>query len=214
MRDLIIYGAGGFGRETALMIRQINAHKPTWNVIGFCDDRLRKGEIIHGLPLVGGMSELNTHAKPVAVAIAVADPTVRKGIRERIKSTVIDFPVLIHPSAMTGDQERNRIEEGSIVTAGNIFTTDIHIKSFVIINLCCTIGHDVIIHEFCSVMPGCSLSGTVTLGPQVLVGTGASILPGLTVGEKSRVGAGAVVTQNVAPGQTVVGIPAKPVAAR
>ena len=42
------------------------------------------------------------------------------------------------------------------------------------------------------------------------IGSGATILGGLTVGEGALVGAGAVVTADVAPGDVVVGNPARP----
>lgn len=42
------------------------------------------------------------------------------------------------------------------------------------------------------------------------IGTGATILGGITIGRGATVGAGAVVTKDVAPGETVVGNPAKP----
>ena len=41
------------------------------------------------------------------------------------------------------------------------------------------------------------------------IGSGAAILCGVTIGEKALVGAGAVVTRDVAPGETVVGVPAR-----
>jgi len=44
-----------------------------------------------------------------------------------------------------------------------------------------------------------------------VVGSGAQVLGPIVVGEGARVGANAVVTRDVAPGSTVVGIPAKPV---
>jgi UDP-2-acetamido-3-amino-2,3-dideoxy-glucuronate N-acetyltransferase len=46
------------------------------------------------------------------------------------------------------------------------------------------------------------------------LGSGAVILGGLTVGEGALVGAGAVVTRDVAPGEIVVGNPARPMALR
>jgi acetyltransferase-like isoleucine patch superfamily enzyme len=42
------------------------------------------------------------------------------------------------------------------------------------------------------------------------IGSGATILGGVRIGEKALVGAGAVVTKDVAPGETVVGNPARP----
>lgn len=208
MRDLIIFGAGGFGREIALLVRQINMASPAWNILGFCDDNLQMGSTVDGLEILGGLSEINKRDMPTAVVLAVADPGVRRMIRNKIENTGISFPAIIHPSVLTGDIERNHIGEGCILAAGNILTTNIRINSFVIVNLACTIGHDVTIGTFSSIMPGCSLSGFITIESQVVIGTGSRILPGITVGERSRVGAGAVVTRNVERGTTVVGIPA------
>ena len=50
-----------------------------------------------------------------------------------------------------------------------------------------------------------------TLGNNVIVGAGAKVLGDIVVGDGARVGANAVVVKAVAPGQTVVGIPARPV---
>ena len=41
------------------------------------------------------------------------------------------------------------------------------------------------------------------------IGSGATIMCGLTIGEDALIGAGAVVTQDVAPGATVAGVPAR-----
>lgn len=46
------------------------------------------------------------------------------------------------------------------------------------------------------------------------IGAGATLLPGVVVGAGSLVGAGAVVTHRVAPGDVVVGNPARPVGRR
>lgn len=38
MKDLIIVGAGGFGRELLQWCKEINAVEPKWNIKGFIDD--------------------------------------------------------------------------------------------------------------------------------------------------------------------------------
>lgn len=53
-----------------------------------------------------------------------------------------------------------------------------------------------------------------TLQAGVIVGSGAQILGPIIIGEQARVGANSVVTRDVAPGATAVGIPAHLVAAR
>lgn len=211
MNKIIVYGAGGFGRETALMIRQINVQNVQWNLLGFCDDGLAPGKVVDGLPVLGGVNYLNDVKEEVAVVLAIADPKIRKHIREKIVNTNLYFPVLIHPSVMAGDGERNSIGEGTIITAANILTTNIHIGSFVIVNFANTIGHDVTIESYSSIMPGCSLSGFIHVETGVLIGAGARILPQVRIGRDSRIGAGAVVTNSVDAGMTVVGVPAKPV---
>jgi serine O-acetyltransferase len=50
-----------------------------------------------------------------------------------------------------------------------------------------------------------------TIGRNVIIGAGAKILGDIVVGDDARVGANAVVVQDVQPGVTVVGIPARAV---
>ena len=60
--------------------------------------------------------------------------------------------------------------------------------------------------------PKVALSGGVTVGEGCLLGAGATVLQNLRVGAGATVGAGAVVTRDVPPGATVVGVPAVSVA--
>ncbi|EPV0550064.1 serine O-acetyltransferase [Pseudomonas aeruginosa] len=73
------------------------------------------------------------------------------------------------------------------------------------------IGDDVTLYQ------GVTLGGTTwnkgkrhpTLGNNVVVGAGAKVLGPFTVGEGAKVGSNAVVTKEVPPGATVVGIPGR-----
>jgi sugar O-acyltransferase (sialic acid O-acetyltransferase NeuD family) len=207
-RDVAIVGAGGFGRETALMIRQMNQVKPDWNLIGFFDDGAQKGTEVAGLKILGGLLEVNAVRERLSLVIAIGEPKTRKNIVSRIKNDNVDFPVLIHPASMVGDDITNRFGRGTIITAGNILTTNIQLGEFVIVNLACTIGHDARIDKFATLLPACSISGKVTIGELTTIGSGARILQNITIGKNCKVGAGAVVIGNSSDNVTLVGVPA------
>ena len=98
---------------------------------------------------------------------------------------MIDFPTLIHPSAMMGNNEYLKIGRGCIICAGCIVTTNIEIKDFVILNLACTVGHDTRIGNYASFMPSCNISGEVNIGDCVYCGTGVKIINRIEIGEYS-----------------------------
>lgn len=207
MNQIAIFGAGGFGRETALLIRQINQAEPQWNLIGFFDDGLKKDTIVEGLPVLGGLPEVNMIAESLSLVVAVADPRLRMNIVNAIKNEFVSFPVIAHPGAILGS-ETNWFGRGTIITAGCVLTTGIVMGEFTIINLMTTIGHDAQVGSFCSIMPGCSISGNVTIGEGCFLGTGVRILQNVTIGKTCVVGAGAVVIKNFADDLTIVGVPA------
>jgi serine O-acetyltransferase len=87
---------------------------------------------------------------------------------------------------------------------------------FSVIGESAEIGDDVTIYQHVTLggtNPTTGVGGKrhPTLRSGVVVGSGAQILGPIEIGEGAKVGANSVVTKDVAPGQTVVGIPAKPV---
>lgn len=207
--DIAIYGAGGLGRELALMIQQINRAQERWNIIGFFDDGLKRDDKIDNWKIVGGLSEATQWKRPLAVVIAIADPQVRAALASKLKNPNLTFPTLIHPACNRGDEQRNQFGKGIILTANVILTTNVKLEDFVIVNLSTTIGHDVTIGTASSIMPGCSISGNVKIGPRCLVGTGARFLQNISIGEDSIIGAGALVTKNFGAKSKVIGVPGK-----
>lgn len=209
MKQIAIIGAGGFGREVKMLIDQINVVHPQYEIIGFFDDK-PYGLPINGLPYLGTIAQAAQAATPLSFALGIGDPGTRKKIVEVLDKPGFDFPNLIHPSVIIGTDEVF-IGRGNIICAGNILTVNIEIKDFVILNLCCTVGHDTVIGSFSSFMPSVNISGEVHIHEGVYVGTGAKIINLLQIGEYTVVGAGAVVAKSLPPNCTAVGIPAKPI---
>ena len=62
MKNLIIFGAGGFGRETAWAVERINKISPTWNLLGFMDDDdTIQGTEINSYPVLGKLREVDKY---------------------------------------------------------------------------------------------------------------------------------------------------------
>lgn len=205
--DIAIVGGGGLGKETAVLIGQINKYKKTWNLIGFFDDGIKIGSTVLSVPVLGGIRELNTYRKPLHLVIAIGNPGIKVQLAARITNPSVTFPVLIHPAAVIG--EHVMMGAGTVITAGCVLTVDIEIGKHVLINLNTTIGHDVNIGDCSSIMPGAHLSGFVTVCKSVFIGTGASVLQHITIEAGASVGAGAVVTKSIKKNKTVVGVPAR-----
>jgi len=211
MKPIAIYGAGGLGREVLMLVRQINEYQGYWNPIGFFDDNLLEGKMVDGIPVLGNISGLNSHKEALTIVIALGDPVSKRNAFQKIANPAISFATLVHPSVQLAGYQDFRIGEGSIIGSGNIITVGVSIGRHVLINLNNTIGHDVAIADFASVMPGCNISGEVVIKEGVYVGTGAAIINRVTIDCYAKIGAGAVVLNDIAENTTAVGVPAKTV---
>lgn len=210
MKDIVIIGAGGFGREVKTIIDAINKISKTYNFLGFYDDGIEKGQLVNNFPVLGNLTDLNALNSDTAVALGIGNPQTKSKIIDSLTNDSLWFPTLIHPNVVISDDEV-RIGRGSIICAGTIITCNIRIGEFVTLNLLCTVGHDAVIGDYASFMPSVNISGEVHIEEKVYVGTGASIINQLTIGKSTVVGAGAVVSKSLPEYCTAVGIPAKPI---
>ncbi len=211
MKDLIIIGASGFGREVAWLVERINKEKPTWNIVGFLDDDERiQGTLINGYLVCGKCEDVIKYPDAYYVC-AIGASKVREKIIARVRNSnpEIKFATVIDPSVEISNLVT--IGEGTIICAHTIITVNIEIGSHVIINLDCTIGHDAILNDFVTLYPSVNVSGITNIGHAVELGTGMQIIQGKSVGDYSIVGAGAVVVKDIPEKCTAVGSPAKPI---
>ncbi|MCC9166065.1 acetyltransferase [Pontibacter harenae] len=212
MKDIAIVGAGGLGREMLVMLHQLNEAQPAqWNILGFYDDDTSlAGTAINCFPYLGTITALASTDYELQVVIAIGNPQIKRAIVTQLELNVkISFPTLVHPQVQVKPYQHIQLGTGVVLAQGTILTTNISIGKHVFVNLNCTIGHDAILKDFVSVMPGVNISGAVVLETGVYVGTNAAILQGINVGANTQIGAGAVVTKPMPAGCTAVGVPAK-----
>jgi sugar O-acyltransferase (sialic acid O-acetyltransferase NeuD family) len=211
MKNIVICGAGGFGREVAWLIENINKVKIEWNLMGFIDNTPGlKGQIINGYPVLGDESWFSGIGDIIYTVCAVGSSKGKKSWIERLsKNANIKFATLIDPNVIISNIVS--IGEGTIICAGTIITINIRIGSHVIINLDCTVGHDAVIDDYITINPSVNVSGNVHINSLVEVGTGTNIIQGVTIGRNTIIGAGSVVTKDIPDFCTAVGVPAKPI---
>lgn len=216
-RELLIFGAGGFGREVASWAGRAQWHGQGFEAVAFIDDNAPAAEL-NGRPVLSLRAAAERH--PGASVIAtVGDPKLRERlIGKALDAGLVATAPLVHPN-VEYDHDNVEFGEGVVVCAGSILTVNIVVEPHAQINLDCTVGHDAVIGAYSTLSPGVHISGNVTLERYTFMGTGAVTvngLPGrpLRIGSGAVVGAGAVVTKDVPGGVTVTGVPARPRDAR
>lgn len=209
MKDIAVFGAGGFGREVACLINLINKETPRWNLIGFFDDdpnlkgtRNEYGEVL------GGKDVLNQWEKLLDVVIAIGSPTVLRTVAKGIQNPLVDFPNLIAPTALFLDKDNVRIGKGNIICSSCLISCNVTIGDFNIFNGHVPVGHDTEIGNYNVVMPSVNISGGVKMGDENFLGVQSVVLQYVKIGNLVRLGANSVLMRNAKDNLLYMGNPA------
>ena len=215
MKDIAIFGAGGFGREVACLIRSINecidVDEERWNFIGFFDDVKEKGFKTEYGEVIGGTNALNEWKSPLALVIAIGSQGAIKAISGNVRNPNVYFPNIVAPNVFFFDQESVIMGKGNIITFSCRLSCNVHIGDFNVLNGSVSFGHDVVIGSYNVIFPETRLSGCVSVGNENFFGARTFVAQGLKIGNHTRVGAGSVVLRNTKDGALYMGNPAKKV---
>ena len=179
------------------------------SVIGIVDD----GEIderrflSRGVRQIGAISDLaSIDATHYVVSIGYSQS--RQAVQKRVAQLGLPAATVIHPLADIPPD--TVIGEGTVILSGARLSPLCTVGRHVYLSHGCLIGHDCIVEDFATVLPGAAISGDTVLGEACMIGTNGTVLQGVKLGTQSIVGAGAMVRKDVADGVTVVGNPARP----
>ena len=205
MKDIIIVGAGGFGREALSLIKSINKVSKKWNIKGFIDDNINAldgvkcdGEII------GTIKDWIPSENEV-YAMGVASPKGKENFANILKEKGAKFETLISVNAFVGDYVE--IGEGCVITGGSSIGSGVVIGNFV--NVAASmVGQDAIIGDY-STTTGYANITDAQIGKRVFVGSQTFIMNKKKIGDDAYISAGSIVFNNVKPGVRVIGNPAR-----
>ena len=125
IRELIIIGAGGFGREVFEWARASEQSQSLWRIKGFLDDAEPSSLRVRPIaPLLGRVVDHTPKAEELYVC-AIGTPELRRRFQQQLTCAGAEFTTIIHPSAIVCSSAK--IGNGSIICPYAIVSADAEI---------------------------------------------------------------------------------------
>jgi sugar O-acyltransferase (sialic acid O-acetyltransferase NeuD family) len=208
---VVIYGSRPDGHASVVL--EMLASAAGMEVVGLLDDWPENaGRKIGALEVIGGSADLPRLATEgvEGVLLGFGAAQGREAIAGAVAAAGLALPTLVHASAQIAASAS--LADGAQVLARAYVGPKARVGRGGLINTGAIVEHDVSVGDYSVIDPGAVLTGRVRIGESVEIGSGAVLIPDVEVGPGATVGAGAVVTRPVAAGETVVGVPARPLA--
>lgn len=207
MKNLVIIGAGGCGREVFQWVKEINEKENRWNIKGFIDDDYKalEGKKCSAtiLSTVDGY-EISSGDEFIC---CIGNSKTRKATVEKLRARGASFTTIIHPDAVVVDS--CMLGEGVIIYPYALISDNAVIGDGCIINMYSSVAHDSVLGEYCTISAHCDVTGMCTLGERVFMGSTSHVVPGSRIGNDAYICAGSTVMTRVRDGMKVLGNPAK-----
>lgn len=199
---LLIIGASGHGR----VIADIALKMKKWKSISFLDDN-EGVKTSMGIEIIDKSASISKYIDDYDFFVGIGNNVIREKIQRQLEAEEASIPVLIHPSAIIGEQVY--LEAGTVVMAGAVINCCTKVGKGCIINTASTVDHDNVIEDYVHISPGAHLAGTVRVGSGTWLAIGSIVINNINITSECKIGAGAVVIRDITEAGTYVGIPAK-----
>ena len=206
MKDLVIIGAGGFGRETLTILKELNKEKPQWNVLGLVDDNVK--QTVEGYQVLGDLEWfLNLDPKPYFF-VAIADSHTRERIANRCKAAGFQAATLICGGPLQVIAESAEIGEGCYIGRNCGIMANVKIEPFAVIQAKSVLGHDTRVGAYTSMMAEGYVSGS-NIGKHCYFGLRCTVVNYVNIADECTFGACSCIVKDATVPGTYVGVPAK-----
>ena len=211
MKNLVIIGAGSFGREVYNLALECSECGSVYIVKGFIDNVYDIVEYDGYPPILSRIDDYIPMEDDVFVC-AIGDVIWKKKYVQLILNKGGNFITLIHPQAHISKNVKLGI--GCIVCCQSFISCDVNIGNHTTIQPHVIVGHDCRIGDMCQINSNTSIGGFVTIENDVTLHTSVTLLPKSKIHANAIVGAGSVVLRSVKANTTVFGNPAVPVTSK
>ena len=207
MKQLLIIGARGFGREVYNLFLKCKKAGLEVECKGFLDSKSDALDNYSNYPpIISSVEDYVIQPDDVFIC-ALGDVRYKKQYVTYLKEKGAQFISLIHPKAEI--DLNTEIGEGCIIRSYSSISCDVKIGNFVTIMAFTAIGHDAKVGDWSHIGAHCFMGGGSRLGEMVTMNPGARILSHKEAEDGSTIGAGSVVISKVKEKTTVFGVPAK-----
>ena len=207
MKQLILVGAGSFGREIKAWLSNCKGYNEEWKYEGFIDnDRSRLDSYNRSDEIIDLIDDYQPKSDDVFLC-TIADQRFRTQYVEVIQSRGGQFISIIHDTAVVDSD--CFIGVGVFVAPFCTISCNVTIGNHVLFNSYAAVGHDVKIGDYCHINSFTLLGGFAQIGDGSTIHPNSVIIPKKRIGKGSTIGAGSIVLKNVKENTTVFGNPAK-----
>lgn len=206
MKELIIVGAGGFGRELYNYAQGSIGYGKDFIIKGFLDfNQHALDRFCNYPPILGNDVDYEIQNDDVFV-LAIGNVRVKQKSIVSLTNRGAIFYTLIHKTAIINSNVE--MGDGCVIMPHAVIGSDAKIGSHTLIQANAVVAHDVKIGECCRLDCFTTCVGGVIIGNFVTLHTSSVINHKVKIGDFATVGACSFVIRNVQENATVFGVPA------
>lgn len=207
MKQLIIIGAGGMGRDIYWSARGCYGYGEDFIIKGFLDDDLSSQDGFEDYPPLLGTIDGYEIQEDDVFTCSMGNVQTKAVVCDKLKAKGAKFYTLINKTAIV--HERTVLGEGTYVGEFALIGTEASIGENCLIQAYSIIGHDCKIGDYARIDTHSVIIGGVVIEKRATVHTAAVVSHKVVVGEDATVAACSFVIRKVKKGTTVTGNPAK-----